>query len=268
MKKLAVFGSLCMDVYTEGGKQTAFCGGGPLNMAVQAARCGIETFCIGAVGTDAYGSRMRRVMRQNGVDDRFVVHMEGKTAVSEVYLHGEERILGEYDPGVLTQFHLSEEDMRRIAAADLCVTDLWGMQEDALAKLKEYGARIVFDAADRPGDPVSQKAMRSADLFFFSDDREEADVIEEMRRIRAEGVLLAAAMRGTRGSLVMDENGIHRCGIVPNARVIDTLGAGDSYIGGFLAAYLKDEPIEACMKNGASCASSVLGFHGAFAQEV
>lgn len=268
MKKLAVFGSLCMDVYSDGEKQTAYCGGGPLNMAVQAAKCGAEVFCTGAVGTDAYGARMRSVMRENGVDGRFVVHMEGKTAVSEVYLHGEERILGEYDPGVLAQFHLSEENMRRIAAADLCVTDLWGMQEDALVKLREYGARIAFDAADRPQDPVSQKALQSADIFFFSDDREEEKVIEEMQRIRTAGVPLVIAMRGTDGSLAMDENGMYRCGIVPNDHVIDTLGAGDSYIGGFLASYMNGEPVEACMKNAAACASAVLGFHGAFVQEV
>ena len=268
MKKLAVFGSLCADVYTDGKRQTAYCGGGPLNMAVQAAKCGVSVFCTGAVGTDAYGARICSVMREKGVDDRFVVHMEGKTAVSEVYLHGEERILGEYDPGVLAQFHLSEEDMRRIAEAEICVTDLWGMQEDALAKLKEYGACIAFDAADRPRDPVSQKAIPSADILFFSDDREEAEVIEEMRRIRTQGVPLVIAMRGTAGSLAMDENGMYRCGIVPAGRVIDTLGAGDSYIGGFLASYMNGETIEACMRNGAACASSVLGFHGAFAQEV
>ena len=51
-------------------------------------------------------------------------------------------------------------------------------------------------------------------------------------------------------------------GIVP-CNVVDTMGAGDSYIAGFLKDYWTEEIIE-CMKLGAYNASITLGYreHG------
>ena len=46
--------------------------------------------------------------------------------------------------------------------------------------------------------------------------------------------------------------------------VVDTLGAGDSYIAGFLYSYLQGRPIEQCMKAGAENASITIGYLGAW----
>ena len=51
--------------------------------------------------------------------------------------------------------------------------------------------------------------------------------------------------------------------IVP-CSVVDTMGAGDSFIAGFLMAWLKKEPIPACMRAGAENAAVTLGYPGAW----
>ena len=44
----------------------------------------------------------------------------------------------------------------------------------------------------------------------------------------------------------------------------DTMGAGDSYIAGFLKSILENKPIRSCMEAGAQNAGITLGYQGAW----
>ena len=46
--------------------------------------------------------------------------------------------------------------------------------------------------------------------------------------------------------------------------VVDTMGAGDSYIAGFLCAVAAGLPIARAMKQGTQCAAQTLRYHGAW----
>eukprot|EP00928_Gymnodinium_smaydae_P067337 TRINITY_DN502_c0_g1_i1.p2 TRINITY_DN502_c0_g1~~TRINITY_DN502_c0_g1_i1.p2 ORF type:complete len:145 (-),score=35.97 TRINITY_DN502_c0_g1_i1:246-680(-) len=46
--------------------------------------------------------------------------------------------------------------------------------------------------------------------------------------------------------------------VLPKEKLVDTNGAGDSYVGGFLAGLVKGLPIEACCKAGAYAASVIV----------
>ena len=45
---------------------------------------------------------------------------------------------------------------------------------------------------------------------------------------------------------------------------VDTLGAGDSYIAGFLTGLWEGRTIEGAMERGAACATETLGYFGAW----
>merc|ERR1712137_832576 len=46
--------------------------------------------------------------------------------------------------------------------------------------------------------------------------------------------------------------------VLPKEKLVDTNGAGDSYVGGFLAGMVKGLPIEACCQAGAYAASVIV----------
>merc|ERR1740138_1731685 len=50
----------------------------------------------------------------------------------------------------------------------------------------------------------------------------------------------------------------HPIVLQPKENLVDTNGAGDSYVGGFLAALSKGLPIDACCKAGAYAASVIV----------
>ena len=51
----------------------------------------------------------------------------------------------------------------------------------------------------------------------------------------------------------------YECGIVPAEKVVNTVGAGDSYIAGFTKGVIDGLDIPACMKAGAELSSRVIG---------
>ena len=73
--------------------------------------------------------------------------------------------------------------------------------------------------------------------------------------------LRSAIARGSRGSLAWDGTWFYTGGIV-SCPVVDTMGAGDSFIAGFLMAWLEGKPVPACMQLGAEQAAVTIGCAG------
>ncbi len=163
--KLAAVGSNCVDFYqnVEGGK--AYPGGG-----VYTVRLGGEASYIGPVGNDDFGALMRRAVAEKGVDVSHLSVREGKTAVTQVSLIDGERVFGDYDEGVLSDYVLSEDDLSFICTHDMVICDLWGKVEGQFCELKRRGMQTAFDCATRPEDEAAQTAMPFTDVLFFSSD--------------------------------------------------------------------------------------------------
>lgn len=243
--KLAAIGSNCIDYYEnlQGGLPCP--GGGPVNMAVYTLRLGGAASYIGPVGDDPYGAVMQKAIAGKGVDVSHLHVLPGATAVSQVELRGGERILGDYDEGVLEHYTLSPEDVDFICTHDMVVCDLWGKVEGFFPVFRARGLPTAFDGAIRPEDPAARRALPYTDYFFFSADSGDTPALrEQLCRYQAQGPKLVTAMLGEQGSLCFDGAGFHKFGIVPCPKVMDSMGAGDSYIAGFLMGVTAGAPID------------------------
>ena len=99
--------------------------------------------------------------------------------------------------------------------------------------------------------------------FFSNDSAGDRELEDILRAIHTKGPKLVVATRGERGSLAFDGNRFYRGGIVP-CTVVDTMGAGDSFIAGFLYGLMRGEDIPACMALGAENSRVTLGYAGAW----
>ena len=263
--KLAAVGSNCIDYYNniDGGK--CYPGGGPVNMAVYTVRNGGQASYIGSVGTDEYGKVMLEAVKAKGVDTSHIHVVEGKTAISQVELVDGERVFGDYDEGVLSTYKLSDEDIDFICKHDIVVCDLWGKVEGQFKDLKARGIPTAFDCATRPEDSEPKVAMPYTDyLFFSSDDGDTKELRDQMKKYKEVGPKLVIAMLGTEGSVCYDGDKFYKYGIIECENVVDTMGAGDSYIAGFLTGIINKLSIEECMHLGAKTATDTLKYFGAW----
>ena len=259
---IAAVGDICVNVYEQMGK--AFPGGNPVNVAVYTRRLGGTASYTGVVGTDAYGTMICTALEEKGVDISHVKVASGHTAITHVEMKQGERCLGAYEEGVMADFHLTAEDLAFLGSHELVVSGIWGRMAHKLRKIKSYGAEIAFDFADKFESPLIDVAIPYVDYAFFSyEGSDESGMKEYMRYMQQKGPKVVTITRGAKGSIAYDGNTFTTCGIVP-CEVVDTMGAGDSFIAGFLHGILQKKSILECMQMGAKSSSITLGYQGAW----
>lgn len=262
MSRIACIGDSCVDHYDA--QNQTFPGGNPVNFAVYLRRMGSEASFIGAVGSDADGALVRTALAGKGVDVSHVQVLDGPTPTTHVVMDHGNRVFAAYDTGVMEQYALREEDFAFIKEHDLAVSALWGKCEHDLERIRALGIPVAFDCADLPFDPVAQAALPHTDIAFFSDDEaNERKLRKTVRKLAELGPRIIVVMRGAKGSMAFDGRRYYHQSAI-ECEVVDTLGAGDSFIAGFLHTYLAGESIQACMLAGSKNASITIGYLGAW----
>ncbi len=260
--KFATVGDNCIDAYEALGKYYA--GGNPVNVAVYLRRLGEEASYTGAVGDDSYGKMVMDGLKSKDVDISHVKVLPGNTAITKVELVDGERVFKDYDEGVLKDFKLSEDDIDFLCGHDLIITGIWGMIEGDLPKLEARGLPIAFDFSDQPTHPIVDHAIgHVAYAFFSSEEEDNPDLREFMKKMHNRGPKLVVVTLGDYGSICYDGTEYYKFGII-SCPVVDTMGAGDSYIAGFLRGIMLGEDIPASMMLGAENSSVTIGYQGAW----
>lgn len=252
--RVAAIGDNCIDYYDS--LNESYPGGNPVNVAVYIKRLGGESSYTGAVGTDSFGKIMISAIQNKGVDTSHIQVLDGKTAVTHVDIVDGDRVFGKYEEGVLADFKLREQDISFIKKHDLAVTGIWGMIEDELPLISKE-IPVAFDFANKFANPIVEKAIPYVTYAFFSFDEESRNEFRQkyhsmglkekencteqlkefMKAMQQKGPKVIIATLGKNGSIGYDGNSWYRFGII-ECKVVDTMGAGDSFIAGFLYGIL------------------------------
>lgn len=259
--KIVTAGDNCMDVYKTLGK--FYPGGNPVNVAVYMSKLGAEAAYVGCIGNDEYGELMIDAVKSKDVDVSHLHKIDGHTAVTEVELVNHDRVFGDYYEGVLENFKLTEEDKKFIKGFPMIHTGIWGKMESYLDEFQKEGILVAFDFADKLDHEIVKKALPHVSYAFFSYTRSDDFIKNYIKKAQEEGPKVVIATLGDNGSIAYDGNRFYEMGIIP-VEVVDTMGAGDSYIAGYLFSVLKGKSIEDCMTAGAKNASRNITYFGAW----
>ncbi|RKY71073.1 MAG: hypothetical protein DRQ24_08150 [Candidatus Latescibacterota bacterium] len=266
-------GDCCIDWYSGEGER-AYVGGNAANTAVYLARQGVDTWFMGIVGDDAAGEYVRSALAEEGVHLDYLSVRKGKTGICEIRVQGGERLFVSEDLGVSSPFVLSEEDLEAIAGFDLAHIPgffSWGgsarVNQPALGD--ELGSlagkvKLSVDFSEfTEGEDYFKKLGRFVDFSFFSRPGLSTEEIDKLIRqfLRfTHGLVIVTC--GERGSYAAAKDGvIHYCP-AEDVDVADTLGAGDSFIGGFLASYLQKGDVAQALRSGTRVAAGVIQQEG------
>lgn len=262
---MAAAGDNCIDYYRDTGR--GYPGGNPVNVAVYLQRYGCAASYIGAVGNDKYGNLIRTELISAGIDVSHLRTEHGSTAISYLNLVDGERIFdADYEEGVMENFRLNDADIEFIARHDLLVSGVWGHTMDDLARIHEKGMPVAFDFSTEWQQENLDRAASYTDYAFFSSDGKDRDIIPGfMKHVKAMGPKIVVMTMGSDGSLVYDGYSFTEFGII-DCPVVDTMGAGDSYIAGFLAGIMEGKEISECMRKGAEGSALTIGYRGAWKQ--
>lgn len=226
-------------------------GGGPMNAAIAAARFGAEAAFLGRVSTDGYGQMIYEHLEKNGVDLRLVQRGDEPTA----------RAIIEHTPQPSFRFEGTGTADTALGDASLDPVDpgphivhggtlgmFRGATAEVLAELVEAHAGIVsLDANVRPEviedreswDHYHQRWLDRADIVKLSDEDlswiwPERSIDSVVSELLASDIAVVLVTKGPQGVMVATRTGRAE---VPgrSVRVIDTVGAGDTFIGTVLS---------------------------------
>ncbi len=251
-------GFSCADVYEKLGK--FYPTGNGVDWGVHLQRMGIPVSILSVVGTDEYGAKMREALDKEGIDISHLHVQEGETCKMMMDLiNGVDRVHLELIDGVMENFRLTEEDKEYIKTFAYMHTDLFGNVLGDLSELRAAGVKVVMDFSVFSDDPEynSDENFKNVDYAFLSYEKEDTYIKEHLKKIYSYGPGIVTATLGENGSISYDGSDFYRYGIVP-VEVVNTVGAGDSYIAGFTYGIMKGWDIPRCMELGAQISSKVI----------
>lgn len=227
------------------------------NVALGARALGLEVAFLDCIGDDWTGAQVRERLAEGGVDFHPVISAAGtRRAVNLVDAAG--RRMSFYDARDPEDLRMPRDfylpRLRRARHVHLSITNFTRFLFD---DIEELGVPVSTDLHDWDGlsDHQREFALRS-DLVFFSAATTGERAPALMRKILSEGrATTVVATAGAEGSYLLTRDGgedpVHVPATVPPAPVVDSNGAGDAFVTGFLYGRLDGrEPVE-CARLGA-----------------
>lgn len=241
-------------------------GGAESNVAVGIARLGGRAVWMGRVGDDVAGRRIRRELRAEGVELRVTVDAEASTGSMMKTEIAPGRVGVQYWRAGSAGSRLHPDDLDLAVLTPASVLHVTGITpalsasasaavDAAMSAARAAGAAVSFDVNHRPSlwrgrdaSAVYRRLATQSDMVFAG--REEAALIvgempddELVDAIAALGPSTVALKRGAEGATVHAEGRLLRRPAWP-IRPVDTVGAGDAFVAGYLAEHLGGASLE------------------------
>lgn len=243
-------------------------GGAEGNVAIGLARLGAPVTWLGRVGDDGLGQRVARELRAEGVDTVAIVDGTAPTALllKETPAAGRTRISyyragsagSRLAPADLSALALTPDDILHVTGITPALSaTARDAVEHALDLADAAGAAVSFDVNHRSrlwpaveASPVYRAIASRATIVFAGDDEARMLVPELAIDADADAAAhdLAAAIaalgpreviikRGAAGASALVDGTRHDVAAV-EVSVVDTVGAGDAFVAGYLAERL------------------------------
>lgn len=256
---LGTIGDNTIDQYF-GVDDRSFVGGNALNVAMQIKLLGHDVRYAGAIGPDANGVRIRTALEDHGVVTDGLVVMDGVTSISKIRVEpsGERQIVFE-DFAVCADYRPDEHELNELAECAVVHIGMSPHAGEIRQELSRRGVLISQDCAVSHGFDHLDVAFCSA-----GEDLAAAEALAESAI--AGGAKLAVVTRGAAGSLAFDGRTWTTQAAEP-ITVVDTTGAGDSFIAGYLAAMAEGKELRGCMAAGSVAASRTCQHWGGWPQQ-
>lgn len=217
-------------------------GGKGSNQAAQAAKLGIPTYLIGAVGNDSMGEFLIAEAKKYGIITDRIKIVDGSTGLGIVNALEDGSVHATIVRGA--NYELTKEDIDKnmdlLRSSGVII-----LQNEILPETNKYimeiardlDCKVILNAA--PAEELDQEHLAMCDIVVVNEveasfycGREIKDVNSAMDAITISRELgnTWVFTLGSQGSLVAGGN---RCEFIPShhVRAIETTGAGDSYIG-------------------------------------
>ena len=256
-------------------------GGKGINVSCVLAELDLESTAFGFVAGFT-GEAIEKGIRNDKIITDFIKLEKGISRINIKIKAGEETEINCQGP------HIEENELLRllnkvdrindgdtiVIAGNVPNTMPYDVYERILERIKNKKVRIVVDATKKlllnslKYKPFLIKPNRQElSEIFETEVSAEADIekyAKELQKLGAQNVLISL---GGDGAMLIDEFGEkHKQGVLKE-KVINTVGAGDSKVAGFIAGYEKEHSYPYALKLGSACGNATAFLSGLATKE-
>ena len=245
-------------------------GGKGINVSQVLAELDLDSTAFGFIAGFT-GEAIEKGLRNNRIRTDFIHLNEGLTRINiKIKAGGEAEINGQgpdIPEAALEQLmqkldQIKDGDTLVLAGSipKTCPDDIY---ERMLERVKDKKIMIAVDATRKL--LVNSLSMRpflikpnrlELSEIFHKEVETEDDVKKYAGKLQEMGARNVIVSLGRKGAFLLDETGAtHSCGVLKQP-VINTVGAGDSMVAGFIAGYLKTGDYGYALKLGSACGNA------------
>ncbi len=287
MNKVFVYGSLNMDLVIDtpripeagetlfGNKFFTNTGGKGANQAVACAKQGTETYMIGSIGDDHYGSVLKKSLGDSGVNVYHVSEIEGTNSGIAVIINvdNDNRIILDGGANLLDDGENATSVIEEMSCENDYLICQYENDLDAVFKvIKCAKANKMFTVVNTaPAIKYDDKIYSYIDYLVVNQTESqilsgiypegEEDCLEVFKYFENLGVAHTVITMGNKGSYSKDKEVIFIGARVLDA--VDTTGAGDSYIGALVSKLSEENNLADSMKYATEVAEMTVMKKGA-----
>ena len=245
-------------------KEKVFCGGKGINVSLVLRELGIKSTAMGFIAGFT-GSAIEQAIGGDAISTDFVHLNDGLTRINVKIRSGQETDINGQGPAISeNDIKLLFDKLKRLKKGDTLVlagsipnTLPYDIYEKIMELLSETGVRFVVDATkdlllnSLKYLPFLIKPNNDelGEIFGVKIDTPE-DAILYAGKLRKMGAVNVLVSMGKNGAVLVDENGKEYYMPAIDGKVINTVGAGDSMVAGFLAGYAQESDYGYALKLG------------------
>ncbi|MBO0436497.1 5-dehydro-2-deoxygluconokinase [Vagococcus fluvialis] len=265
-----------------------YVGGSPANVAIGAAKLGLNVGFIGKVSDDQHGRFISDYMKAAGVDTSNISydqdgHKSG-LAFTEILSPEEcsilmyrEQVADLYlTPDEVNEEYIKSSNSLLISGTSLAQSPSREAALKAVSIANKYNVKVIFELDFRPYTwnntsetstyytIVAEKSdivIGTRDEFDSMEDFKGYDNATTIKNLFEHRPELIVIKHGVKGSYAYTKDGQEFIGKAYKSNVLKTFGAGDSYAAAFLYALNNGKDIETALKYGSASAAIVVSKH-------
>lgn len=255
MKKAIALADNCIDVYYK--LDRYYLTGNSIDFAFNYKDMGGDVTEMTVLGNDVFARALAERLKDRGIPLRVIREVDRPTGMATMdIVNGDKQHL-KFAGNAMEEIELSKADLEFIGNFDIVYSERWARIGRYIASLKKENQSWVYDFSKRLEQPGNDEILPYLDYAFFSYDKDDDYIREFMKTAWEKGAKCVIAMLGENGSLAYDGRRYYRQD-AEKVKVVNTVGAGDSYIAAFTYGVSLGEGIPECMKRGKDRATRII----------
>ena len=249
-------------------------GGKGINVSIILKRLDVESVTLGFI-SGFTGKEIQKLVEKEKIQTDFINLEEGHSRINVKILEDEkETAINSKGPLVdnksIEKLYQKLSNLKENDILVLSGSIPKGIKEDIYEeiceKIKNKNVKIVVDSTKK----LLLNTLKYRPFLIKPNHHELGEIfnvqivnqnqaIEYAKKLQQKGARNVLVSMGSDGSVLLDENGnTYKKDVIKNKKAINTVGAGDSMVAGFLAGYLKFENYEKALNLGISSATATV----------